>query len=537
MSIEPTATPETKAPVCSSTSTRPPSASFEPDSFAGDSDQRQRRWTQRLPTPIRTLGLVPRAARVCALIACLSAACWSVITPPFEAPDEPAHFAYVQQLAETGHLPSSNAGAYSQAEEATMNGLLMSSVLWHPEGHTVATQAQQKRLEEYLALPLSRTSATNDAGVATSEPPLYYTLQVLPYDIGASGTLLDSIAMMRLLSALMAGFTALFAYMFVREALPGVRWAWTVGGLSVALAPLLGFMSGVINPDSMLYAVSAATFYLLARGFRRGLTPRLLVALSAVVTTGLLTKVNYLGLLPGVIVGAIVLIVRARRVRPLPRHFYASLLLALAIPAIPLAAYIAKNLLSHKAGLGLVSSAIGLTGAKESLVGEIRYMWELYLPRLPWMKDEFFGVSPLRDIWFNRFVGLYGWLDVLFAPWVYTVALFPAGLIAMLMARSLFTDRAALRRRAGELLVYALMALGLMALLSADSYLNKSAEGAGWAQPRYLMPLIPLAAVLVALAARGAGRRWGPAVGMLIVSLVFAHDIFSQLQTVARYYG
>src|SRR5262249_13894834 len=44
---------------------------------------------------------VPRAAWICALIASLNAVCWSLITPPFQLPDEPAHFAYVQRLAET----------------------------------------------------------------------------------------------------------------------------------------------------------------------------------------------------------------------------------------------------------------------------------------------------------------------------------------------------------------------------------------------------------------------------------------------------
>jgi hypothetical protein len=41
----------------------------------------------------------------------------------------------------------------------------------------------------------------------------------------------------------------------------------------------------------------------------------------------------------------------------------------------------------------------------------------------------------------------------------------------------------------------------------------------------------------VALAARGAGRRWGPAVGAAIIILMLAHDLFSQLQVIARYYG
>jgi hypothetical protein len=494
------------------------------------------RWYQRLFVPYRLFARIPRAARICTLLAVLNAVCWSVITPPFEAPDEPAHIAYVQQLAETGELPSTREGPYSSQEEAAMQGVLLPSVLWHPENHTVATAAQQRSLQEYLSAPLARTDNGN-AGVATSEPPLYYAIEVVPYYLGAGGNLLDSVTLMRLASALMAGFTALFIYLFARETLPGTPWAWTVAGLSAALTPLLAFMSGVVNPDALLYAVSAATFYCLARGFRRGLTPRLAVAIGAVTAAGLLTKVNYLGLLPGIGVGVVILVSRALRNRPLPRRFYISLAVALAIPAAPVCAYVVKNLLAHQAALGLVSSGLSLTSSKVTFLGELRYLWEFYLPRIPGMTNNFPGLFTTRDIWFNRSVGLYGWLDTTFPNWVDNLALIPFGLVAMLGLRSLLAGRAALRRRIGELLVYAVMALGLMVLLGGDSYLNSSAEGAGWAQPRYLMPLLPLLIVSTALAARGAGRRWGPVAGTLIVVLALAHDIFSQLQTVGRFYG
>jgi hypothetical protein len=76
-----------------------------------------------------------------------------------------------------------------------------------------------------------------------------------------------------------------------------------------------------------------------------------------------------------------------------------------------------------------------------------------------------------------------------------------------------------------------------MALIGADSNLHRSVEGSGYAQPRYLMPLLPLAGVVLALAARAAGKRWGPAVGALIVVLFLAQDIFSQLLVVSRFYG
>jgi hypothetical protein len=75
-----------------------------------------------------------------------------------------------------------------------------------------------------------------------------------------------------------------------------------------------------------------------------------------------------------------------------------------------------------------------------------------------------------------------------------------------------------------------------MALLGLDAH-QKGLVEPGWAQPRYLLPLLPVGGVIVAIAARGAGRRWGPAVGALVVVLFLAHDIFSQLLVVARFYG
>ena len=121
--------------------------------------------------------------------------------------------------------------------------------------------------------------------MATSEPPLYYALQTIPYYLGSAGTLLDQLELMRLLSALMAGLTALFTFLFVRESLPTAPWAWTVGGLGAALYPLLGFASGAVTPDAMLCAVSAAIFYCLARAFRRGLTRKLAIAIGALIAS------------------------------------------------------------------------------------------------------------------------------------------------------------------------------------------------------------------------------------------------------------
>lgn len=481
---------------------------------------------------------IPLAAWTCALVACLSAACWSVLTPPFQAPDEPSHFAYSVHVAETGSLPNPNAESFSEEEDVVLRGLDQSAIEWHPEARTISSPKAQRQLQQDLSLPLNR-SQPSGANVAASEPPLYYALETIPYYLGSWGTLLDQLELMRLLSALMGGLTALFTFLFVRELLPGARWAWTIGGLSAALFPLLGFTSGFVTPDAMLCAVSAAVFYCLARGFRRGLTRRLAIATGALLAAGLLTKLNFIGLVPGAVLGLLVLALRGERGQaPSRRRAFGSATIAVAIAAAPVCAYVTANVIEGHHTLGIVSSAAHLANSQsgvESPLADVAYIWQFYLPRLPGMTNYFPGVSTIRDIWFDRTVGLYGWLDTSFPVWVDNIALIPAGLIVLLALRTLISRRSALRRRLPELLVYVAICAGLMALIGQDGYLHRLSEPS-WEQPRYLLPLLPLGAALVALAARGAGRRLGPAVGALIVTLFIAHDIFSQLLVVARYY-
>jgi 4-amino-4-deoxy-L-arabinose transferase-like glycosyltransferase len=475
-------------------------------------------------------GGLPRAAWICAIVACLSAASWSIITPPFQAPDEPAHYAYVQQLAETGRLPTSSE-AISPEEAVALEALHHYDIMFNSVRRVISSIAAQRLLEHDLSQPLSRRGT--GAGVAASEPPLYYALQALPYLAARGSSLLARLTLMRLLSALMAGFTAFFSYLFIREALPRAPWAWAVGGLGVALFPLLGYMSGVVNPDSMLGAVSAALFYCLARAFRRKLTPRLAVVIGAVTALGFLTKLNFVGLLPGVLVALAVLTRRAtrhegRRACRLPAMA--------AIGLCPAYLFLALSALAHRHVLGPATTT-GAADHFDSVSGELSFIWQFYLPRLPGMARDFPGILPTRAIWFNRLIGLYGWLDTSFPAWVTNVALIPAGAIATLCLCGLARSRASLRSRTAELTVYAVLGVGVLALVGADSYLSFPARAGAYSEPRYLLPMTALFGGVLAMAARGAGRRWGPAVGALIVVLILGHDIFSQLLAISRYYS
>ncbi len=476
---------------------------------------------------------IPRTAWICVAVACLNAVCWSLISPPFQITDEPSHFAYVQHLATTGTLPNSAKEAFSPSETEALRALKYLQVRELPQNRTITTAAEQAQLERALNAPAS--SVSEDAGVATEQPPLYYALETIPYDLG--GTVLARLALMRLLSALMAGVTALFAFLFLREALPGVRWAWTVGGLGVALFPLLGFMSGAVNPDAMLYAVSAALFFAFARAFRLGLTPGRGAAIGAVIAVGVLTKLNFIGLLPG---AALALAILARREARVARvDAYRSLALAAGVAVSPVALYLAISALAgHFRAIDIGPTGLDLITAKGSPLAKLSYVWEMYLPALPGMPVYFHGLSTTRQLWFDGLVGRYGWLDTFFPAWVYNLALIPAAAIAGLCARELVRQRRALVERVAETAVYGVMSAGVMALVGATDYITAYPKDIGaYVEPRYLMPMLVLFGAALALAARGAGRRWGPAVGALLVLVILGHDIFSQLLVISRYYA
>ena len=145
---------------------------------------------------------IPTAAWVCALIAFLNASAWALIVPPFQGKDEVDHFAYVEQLAESGTLPENGNenGKYSPQESLVLQGLHFPEIAHSPQTPAISTHEEQQILNEDVHAGES-LQGSGEAGVATPEPPLYYVLQIVPYEL-ARGNILTQLQLMRLVGAL-----------------------------------------------------------------------------------------------------------------------------------------------------------------------------------------------------------------------------------------------------------------------------------------------------------------------------------------------
>jgi hypothetical protein len=471
-----------------------------------------------------------RTALAVAIVAFLNAAAWSFITPAFQVPDEVAHVAYVQSVGETGappHEPRSI--VLSPEQEAAMADTGFGSAFGRTLNAAAWSPLQQHRLAIDLRRPLSRRASVF-AGEGEPEPPLYYTLESLPYRAASSATLLDRLTLMRLLSAAFAGITALLCFLFVRECLPGRPWAWTVGGLGVAFAPMLGFVSGGVNPDALLYTLSAALFLCVARAWRRGMTTRLALCAGALIAAGMLTKVNFYGLVPGALLG---LTLAARRTtlawdRRLARLLGATVAVGAALFALGIGF---ELLVWHRPFM------LGRPASPESHVGlwsHVGYIWQVFLPRLPFQPHTTL-THPGYEQLFRSFMGVFGWMVVWLPAQAYRAAAAVLLLVGALAVRSLRANPRELGWRRRELLGYLAMAGALLLLIGLSADFRRDILHI--VQGRYLLPLLPLFGILLALGARGAGDRWGRSFGVVLVAAAVAWSLLGQLVTIAFFYS
>jgi hypothetical protein len=484
---------------------------------------------------------VPRAGRICFAIAFVNAAVWGLVVPPFQVPDEIAHFGYAQYLAETGKPPPGGPhGQYSPQEQLALERLFFFQVIGRPQQRGILTQSEDRALRSALGTRPSPLGPGGDTSI-TNQPPLYYAIEAIPYWLSPSQDILARLALMRLVSALLAACTVLAVFLFLRELLPGSPWAWTVGALAVAFQPTFAFLAAGVQGDNLLFLTSALTFLMLLRAYKRGLTMRRAILIGAIVAAGLLAKLTFIALLPGIALSILLLTWRARpegRARALK-----MLAAAVAVAAIPVALYALLNVTvwnrsSPAAGAisGATSSALP-SGGVVTLHQTLDYIWELYLPRLWFMHHAYFSEYPLWSTWLNGSIGHFGWLDYTFPAWVYTDGRYLLYALAALALGALVQLRRGIVRLLPMFACFGVMALGLLGAIGYAGIRYRMSSGYPFEQARYLFPLLALYALFIVLAARGAGRRWAPALGAALVVLAMAHGLFAETLTISRYYG
>ena len=457
----------------------------------------------------RRVRATPRELAALLAVSALLALAWAIVLPPFQGPDEITHVNYVQQLAETGQGPMFDQGTKSVSTEmATALEILgLRAIVGVPHANPAFSEAEERLWRE---ADRELTAGHRADGIGPSplahNPQLYYAVEAVPYLVLERASLLDRLIAMRLLNVVLFVLTVLCTWLLARELFGERRRLETVVATGVvALWPMLGFMGGVVNPDTGLTTAYTLTMLLAVRLLRRGPTLGRVVALCLAGAACML--IHGRGA-PAAAIVAVTLGVAFLRMPGVRRRLVGWSAAGAALATVPI--LISRAAVSSSADGGLYGGEVylGKAFSVKQLVGQT---WQFYFDRLSFMAPRLGPDYGYRQVVVERWVtGVFAGLEVMFPAWVYDVMQY--GILAVLLAvwTTAILQRDRLRRVWPYVLVFATSVVAQLALLHTASYRALTGGDDPLITGRYLLPLTPLVAILLAWLVGSLPRRGRP---------------------------
>jgi 4-amino-4-deoxy-L-arabinose transferase-like glycosyltransferase len=492
----------------------------------------------RLPTPAAALArrarAIPPAAAILVVLALVQGLAWAAMTAPFNGPDEPAHIAYAQLLAEMGHGPKALGGTGTVSTEVGRAEYELNLVPIFAHADARPTFSAVDRVSRALErLPASqRTDGTGPNAVAQN-PPLYYAYEAVAYRLSPAQSLLGRVFAMRAANVLLYAVTVALMWLVAGEIFAR-HWLRLLATGIVALHPKLASMAGNVNPDTMLVTISTASLLAGLRLLRRGPTTGGVVAVALLAGLGALTHGRGLALIPPALLVIAIAWIRAR-----PGRWALGRQAVLGGGA--LLACLAVAFLWTKADSGTggaFGGEVGRAATEPFSVGAfLSYLWRFYLPDVSVLTPRLGPSYGYRQVFIETFFGGYGNYEVNFRPHIYVwlQRLAFVGLVG-LAATTAIRFRA-IRARWPVVLFAVSTFVSLLALLHISSYRDLQVGGDPLLTGRYLLPCIALFGLAIAWVVGSLPRRLAPLAGAVGLAAFVLIDVEAFLINAQRFYG
>ncbi|MFC2015305.1 glycosyltransferase family 39 protein [Chloroflexota bacterium] len=303
---------------------------------------------------------------------------YALLTPAWQAPDEPAHYNYVRFLAEQHRFPLLKPGDY-------------------PADY----------MEEIKAAHFPPDMSIDPIRYEFHQPPLYYLIAVPTYQL-FRGALLP----LRLLSLVLGALLLLVVYWIVREVAPHSPCLALAAAAFVAFLPMHLAMTAAANNDTLAELLLALILLFSIRYLKESVQAqpetRLLVLLGVTTGLGLVTKSSVYFALPLVLIA---ILARHLWLDENPPSMLGSLkaFVLYLLPAVAMALPWWLRSIAVYGGLDF----LGLGRHELVVAGQLRtadFVAQNGLPRL---------LTDLAGTTFRSFWGQFGWMGVLLDQRIY----------------------------------------------------------------------------------------------------------------------
>lgn len=459
---------------------------------------------------------------------------WALLTPPFQAPDEQDHFAYVQQLAENGKAASQVPGTPPWSSSLVV--ALQSTWALAANEQADGRPPWLARDERAWAIKDSRDPSKKDGGGATTAAthgPVYYGAMTLAYRAAGDSSIWSELTAMRIMSGLLSALTVLFVLLAGREIAPSKPLFAVGAALLVALNPMFTFIGASVNNDVGVNAAAALLLFLIMRAARRDLTLPLALAIGG--TLGVLPVIKgtsyALYVVAAIALLGLLLKVRSRKVLA----GVATVALALVLVQIgwgSVAAQFGRTTFTTPGGGAPITGNSLWSTAGPSL----SYLWQIFLPSLGFMYDHY----PLHDwpaytIYIVRGWASFGWYAIVFPPVVYAVIL--AGIGCTLLSAAVYVRRRFDWLKENWVIVVTLVAMPIVVVAAVERAFATNGQRALIAEMgRYLFPAVGALGLLAVGAYWAWGERWAARITTGVVVSAMVLTFASQLLTLRGFY-
>jgi hypothetical protein len=451
------------------------------------------RWAQRV------IWLIVIAAVLRALV-------WVVALPPWQGPDEGAHYSYVERIATEHSIPPLARGEPDRFSDATDRSAAAT-------GFIAGLTRQQLRLlrrdiTTFPPEPRGLSQHSDGSLLTGGYPPEYYLLGTVAYETPGLHNATGRLYAVRIVSALLGGLAALLIFRLLLAA--GVPELLSVlGTAGFVQLPMFTQSSAIVNPDILLSVTLAGLTGALLRARTDMTRRRLLFVLLWMALAALAKPIGG----PSALVLAIALL----GLGPAGTTWARRALVGGGIAATLGVAYVGEAIVANFSVRGTYTT-IGLVRYSLS------YLWQFYLPRLWFMQSgayEGHDYLPSWWVWIETSVGRFAWLTIPMSQWWYRLAFWTLVVAVGIAAAGFVRHRSRDVRVAGALLV---AVLGYVLLLHMAEILLVINDGGLLLQGRYLLPIVPLllAVLMLGLARMG---RLGVATAAVLLGVTFVISV------------
>ncbi len=194
---------------------------------------------------------------------------WTTLIPVWQFPDEQAHFAQVQDIAEGQGIlvnaPLSTSKEIAVSEEllgTRRDGFGNNKFTYHPEYNIRYTSGTVGLYESEIKSLPSKYRKELTIKEATAYPPLYYQIESIGYWLVYNGDLIMRIFAVRLINLLFYLFTAVIVLASAKLIFPVSRIKQLTLAVFVMFQPMYSFVFAGVNSDNLYNMLATGVVYL-----------------------------------------------------------------------------------------------------------------------------------------------------------------------------------------------------------------------------------------------------------------------------------